>query len=78
MGWCDYPLGIFELMVRQDRIYVPPDCPYHGRYERYINIVLNWINYKDWIQKFYYISKDRTLIPKIPRGAIPKNGLRNP
>lgn len=64
MGWCD--------TNPNPPIYIRPDVPYHGIYERFINLTLNWIRYKDWIQKYYYILKDGTLVPKFPRGAIPK------
>lgn len=45
MGWCDS----VQNVVR----YISPDYPYHGVYERFINITLNWIRFKDYLQQYY-------------------------
>lgn len=64
MGWCD--------SYQKSFIFIPQDWPYHGKYSIYINMVLNGIRFKDYIQKYYYILKDGSLVPKFPRGAVPK------
>lgn len=64
MGWCDNLMPRFQI--------IPGDPVYHGLYERVINCTLNAVRYRDYIQKYYMITKDGYAISKFPRGAIPK------